>query len=505
MSDSIILSASSEETNYYAQKNYGVYRASSEFRKQGLSSQVVQFFNLFDDNTIIQIIDKFADGIKILGFSTLFWEHYDDVSKKNLIRKTNLVIDHVREKYPDTVIIAGGPSCRIFLQKSWRKIDAIFEGFSENDFVPFIRSVKYGEPKNIPAKYENDIPIYNRISGQFNFQNSFTEYTQNDIISPTDVPTLEVGRGCIFKCKFCGFALNGKKKFDYLKDYDTLQKELISNYENYGLTNYILSDDTFNDSPHKVEMLHSLFTKLPFKLRFSCYLRLDLLLRFPQEIKQLKEMGLIGAFFGIESFNREAAKLIGKGIDPNVAKNALQELKKGYWGNEVKIGIGLITGLPYETYDSIEKTKDWIADESNLVDQVVPFPLSVSNPENVRPQPWDSEFQKNASKYGFTWPDGHSYKWHNSIGPVHTRDEAEQIFKDYREVVKQTNRQKQGGFNLLKAYPLIASQPNAPDIQELLNMDRHTYTKFIRNVENSDAITNHINNYKGKILDVKII
>lgn len=502
MSDAIIFSATSEESNYYAQKNYGVYRAASEFRKQGLTCQVVQFFNRFSDSDIIEIVEKFSNDFKILGFSTLFWEHYDENSKTKLIEKTNFLIRYVREKYPHVTIIAGGPSCRIFLNESWDKIDAIFEGFSENDFIPFIRSIKYKEPRNIPAKYEKDIAVYNRISGSFNFNTSNTCYAVNDIITQNDVPTLEVGRGCIFKCKFCGFALNGKKKFDYLKDYDVLYNELISNYEKYGITSYILSDDTFNDSPHKVEVLHKLFTTLPFKLRFSCYLRLDLLLRFPQEIKQMKEMGLIGAFFGIESFHREAAKLIGKGIDPDIAKKALHDLKSIHWGNDVKIGVGLITGLPYETYDSIERTKDWIADEKNLIDQVVPFPLSVSNPENVRPQPWDSEFQKNASKYGFSWPTGHSYKWHNSIGPVHTREEAESIFKDFREVVKQTSRQKQGGFNLLKAYPLIASQPSAPDLEELLNMDRYTYTNFINNIETSDAIPNYIKKYKDAVLNV---
>ena len=498
MYDSILLSAASYERNYYAQKNYGVYRAATEFRNQDLTCQVVQYFNHFQDEDLVELISKCAKDLKIVGFSTLFWEHYDDESKQNLIQKTNFVIHHLRTNYPHISIIAGGPSCRIFLNEEFNDVDAIFEGFSENDFIPFVRSIKHKENKLLPAKVEKGTPIYNSISGNFNFNYSTTEYLKNDLITKNDVPILEVGRGCIFKCKFCGFALNGKKKYDYIKDFDTLKKELISNYENYGITNYILSDDTFNDSPHKVEVLHKLFTSLPFKLRFACYLRLDLLLRFPDEIKQLKEMGLIGAFFGIESFHREAAKLIGKGIDPDVAKNALQELKRTHWGDGIKVGVGLITGIPYEDYDSIERTKQWIADDKNLVDQIVPFPLSISNPENVRPQPWDSEFQKNASKYGFSWPDGHSYHWHNSIGPVHTRHEAAEIWEDYRQTCIDTNRQKQGGFNLLKAYPLIASLPNAPDIEELIHMDRHTYTKFVHEIENSDIIIpNYIESYKN--------
>lgn len=502
MYSSILFSASSKELNNYAQKNYGVYRTATEFRNQGISCQVIQFFNFFSNKEIIEIVDKFSDNLKIVGFSTLFWEHYDSDSKKNLIIKVNFLIDYIRKTCPEVEIIAGGPSCRIFLNEEFKNVDAMFEGFSENTFIPYITSIVYTQPKLLPDKYEKGIAIYNKINGNFDFNNSRTIYVPEDLISQYDVPILEVGRGCIFKCKFCGFALNGKKKFDYIKDFECLQKELIYNYEQYGITNYILSDDTFNDSLFKVQELHKIFTSLPFKIKFACYLRLDLLLRFPEEMTLLKEMGLIGAFFGIESFHKEAAKLIGKGIDPDVAKRALHDLKTIHWGDKIKIGIGLITGLPYETYDSIQKTKEWIADENTLVDQVVPFPLSISNPENIRPQPWDSEFQKNAMKYGFSWPDGHSYHWHNSIGPVKTRYEAVEIWEDYRKVCVETRRQKQGGFNLLKAYPLISQQKNSPSLEDLLEMDRHTYTRYVKSLENNDCISTYINNYQSTILDI---
>jgi radical SAM superfamily enzyme YgiQ (UPF0313 family) len=501
--NSIIFSASPEELNYYAQKNYGVYRAASEIRKQGVSCQVVQFFNKFDDEELVSIINSFSN-LKIVGFSTMFWEYYDSRSIDIVVEKTNFIIDHLRQHYPEVKIISGGSSSRIFLEQKFKKIDSIFEWFSENDLIPYIRNIAYKEPKLIPNVFERDISIYNNIYGNFDFTYSDTIYTPKDVIANTDVPILEVGRGCIFKCKFCGFALNGKKKFDYIKNADILKNELVRNYENFGVTNYILSDDTFNDSPQKVEFLHKLFTELPFKIRFACYLRLDLLLRFPDEIKQLKEMGLIGAFFGIETFHKQAAKLIGKGIDPDVAKTTLNRLKLNDWGDDVKIAIGLITGLPYETYDSIEQTKDWLADDKNLVDQVVPFPLGVRNPAtNTRPQSWDSEFQKNAEKYGFFWPEGDTHNWHNKIGPVTSRYEAVEIWEDYKKVISKTCRQKQGGFNLLKAYPLISSQKNSPSIEELIAMDRYTYTSYVKNIEKTNQIEkDYINKYKSSILNI---
>ena len=51
-----------------------------------------------------------------------------------------------------------------------------------------------------------------QMHGEFDFTRSFTTHEHNDFITPYDVPILEVARGCIFKCAFCAYMLNGKKK-----------------------------------------------------------------------------------------------------------------------------------------------------------------------------------------------------------------------------------------------------------------------------------------------------
>ena len=58
---------------------------------------------------------------------------------------------------------------------------------------------------------------------------------------------LEVARGCIFKCNFCSFPLNGKGKGEAIRDFSYIRDELIENYELYGIEDYWLTDDTFND------------------------------------------------------------------------------------------------------------------------------------------------------------------------------------------------------------------------------------------------------------------
>jgi hypothetical protein len=494
MFDSILLAAVPNDRNYFAQKSYGVHRTATEFRKQGLSCQVVHYFNRFSDKELTSLIDSMVgDDTKIVGFSTMFWEHFDDVEKKIVMDKTKFVANYLYMMYPDVKIIAGGPSCRILLDELIQ-LDAIFEGFSENDFIKYIR----GE-NPIPNQFHNETQIFNNINGSFDFTTSVITYEANDHMDHTDVPILEVARGCIFRCKFCAFALNGKKKLDYIKDPKVLRDELIRNYEEHGIQNYIFSDDTFNDSPYKVELLHDVFTNLDFRVNFSTYLRLDLLNAHKQEIQQLKEMGMVGAFFGVESFHKKASALVGKGMDPDHAKEMLSYLKEEAWGDDIKIGIGLITGLPYETYESYDETIEWILDEKNKIDQVVPFPLSVTNPNNVRPQPWDSEFQKNADKYGFQWPDGSSTNWINTIGPVSSRDEAVDLWMRMRGAVQQTKRQKQGGFNLLKTYPLAQHADPNITLEKLLKMDRYTYSEWLENNINDEVENRYVECYKSKL------
>jgi hypothetical protein len=51
---------------------------------------------------------------------------------------------------------------------------------------------------------------------------------------------------------------------------------------------------------------------LSFQINYATYLRIDLLAAHPESVDMLLENGLKGAFLGIESFNTDAAKLIGK-------------------------------------------------------------------------------------------------------------------------------------------------------------------------------------------------
>lgn len=502
MTASLLLSTTPLSKTHHAYKNYGVYRPATELRNNNYSCQVVQHYNYYSKDELDQIIQKYVNSdTKLIGFSAAFWENLNKEDTDIILDKTKYICRVIRKKYPDIKIIVGSTGARFVLNKNFAGlIDAIFEGFSENDFIKYIQALNNNIELPKPQYKIDDIGIYKNYSGDFDFNFSSTIYDENDLLDETDIPILEIGRGCIFKCKFCAFDLNGKKKFDYIKDPDVLYRELLNNYENFGFTRYILSDDTFNDSMYKLELLHSVFKKLPFKLEFSSFARLDLLNAFPAQKKLLKDMGLKGVFFGVETFHKEAGKLIGKSLAEK-GMQLLDELKKDIWGSEIKIAIGLIQGIPYEDYDSHNRTLDWIMDDKNMVESVVPNALVVPNPAEKKIGVVLSEFQRNAAHYGFTWDKNDPTLWRNSIGPIKTKEEADELNKIYTDKTFETVRWKQGGFNMFKVFPLIHSYDNSITFGDLQKMNRWKYNKLVREIEKKPEVRQkYVNAYKKRLL-----
>ena len=222
-------------------------------------------------------------------------------------------------------------------------------------------------------------------------------------ILPNEGLPIELARGCIFKCKFCTYPLLGKQKGTYLRDPECIKDELIKMWESTGTTSYYFSDDTFNDDNDKIEALHRVFTSLPFKPKFSAYLRMDLINKFPHQADMLTEMGLVGTYFGIETLQPDSAKCIGKGLHPNKVKDRLHWLHEK-WNKKVNIGAGFILGLPYDSTEYFEELYKWCSEPDNPLQQISFYPLYLFNRQKGgRLDAYTSEFSLNPEIYGYTF------------------------------------------------------------------------------------------------------
>lgn len=390
------------------QRSIGAYQVAHHCRLNGFAVQIIDFTDFFSETELVEISKKlYSENLLAVGISTTFYSFVNEdftnpvlVPAAGSIFRGNAAVDKqiasaiefLKSQNPSIKVFAGGAN-------SWQMegnnyFDAVFHGYSEESVVKYLEELQQGKKKILYKKIGKQ-DIVNGDVERFDIERLQHRFTEQDIILNNETLPIEITRGCIFKCKFCSYPLNGKKKFDYIRDYDNIKDELIFNYEHYGTTNYFFTDDTFNDSTEKVQGLHEVFTKLPFKINFVCYLRADLLQRFPEQIKLLKEMGLASVVFGIESFHPYAAKAVGKGTSREKLKKFLLDLYYNHWNEQVSITCSMIVGLPKETEQHLRESFEWFRTEGkDLCDNW--YPLNINTTTH-----YQSAFDKEYSKYGY--------------------------------------------------------------------------------------------------------
>lgn len=382
------------------QRTIGAYQIANHCRQNGFSCQVIDFTDMFSETELTQTISKFVDKQSLaIGISTTF---YSQRNKKNYVSTEakytaddECIPEYLRSilwnfKTKFNLKILGG-GAKSYTIQSDELFDAVFHGYSEQALVLYLKSLIDGK-KRIYKK----IGKVDNIEGNaehYDVTNLSHSWVSNDCVLPKETLSIEISRGCIFKCKFCSYPLNGKKKFDYLRDPELIKDEMIANYERYKTTNYFLTDDTFNDSTYKLEKLHKIFTELPFQLKFVTYLRLDLIHAHREQIDLLKEMGLGSAFFGIESLTHDTAKIIGKGMQSGKIKDFLGELYTDHWKQEIPFSCSFIVGLPGETKKMILENWEWI---SRQPFQDLWFPLNINQTAYYK-----SDFDIDFKNYGY--------------------------------------------------------------------------------------------------------
>ncbi len=414
------------------QRSIGAYQLASFLRQHDISVQVIDFTDYFSTEELIESVEKFiGPNTRIVGISSTFYQRAVEKEDNKKWVQGNIgilpnnireLLSYVRPKYPHIKLALGGGNSCYFVNDP--TFDVVIHGYAEEAFLKYALGDKTIHPK------VGNTSIIDGDNQKFDIEHLRHSWTANDLVLPGETLPIEISRGCIFKCKFCNYPLNGKKKFDYLRSPDMIADELIENYERYGTTNYLFADDTFNDSTYKLEQLHKRITQLPFKINFTTYLRIDLLHAHREQLPLLKELGLKSAFFGIESLNSKTAKFIGKGLDPNKVKDFLLELKNDIWKDEISMICTFIVGLPYEDIQSTDQSFEWVK-ASGLNSAWAPLFINVDHR-------YKSDMAINYEKYGYKIVDKGIGSWTNEIL---TFDQAEAAATRYNSYALNNNYQ----------------------------------------------------------------
>jgi hypothetical protein len=456
-------------------RSIGAYQIANQLRNNGYTVQVVEYFPQilkigFDK--FLSILDRHVDEETIwIGFSTTFLTPAMASSQQLFTKEqTEKIKNLISLKKSKCRFVSGG--AKAFKRDSGELFDTYIEGYADISVINF---TKWCEGKNPFFKYtvEDECVIVNDdiTASTFNFSTDKFSWHQSDAVDYREGLPIEISRGCIFRCNFCSFPLNGKKKLDYLKETEILKNQFLKNYQRYRTTNYVYLDDTHNDSVEKLEILYdNVYSKLPFKINFVTYLRLDLLHAHPDTIPLLKESGLKVALFGIESLNDRGNKAIGKGLTREKIIDTLQHCKD-IWGDDVFTIGNFMIGLPHEDKKSAEEWIEIVGSDTFKLDAANINPLFLD--PTIKNFAWSSEFMKNPTKYGYST---NEQGWINNMGLTYS--DAIEISKNSISYLESKNKKPTMRWG--DTVGLAGLDYTWPEIRKIITSTNNTYSEEIR-------------------------
>lgn len=387
----------------------GPHQLASWLTQHGYDVKVIDFCSLMTTSELVSVTKNFIDKNTIaVGVSNTFWDEVQSKTREpDWVSRARGLLEAL---HPNLEWIIGG-SRNSYLATEYLLPWIKFSGYSEDTVLKFLDEKSKGFKLRKP----------------FDIQQNCGHYIDGLDIRASEVLPIELSRGCQFKCRFCRYGELGKKKNTYIRDYKLIEEELLSNYERFGVTRYAVMDDTANESIEKLEAMAEIAQRLPFKLEWVGYVRLDLIGAKPYTAELLVNAGLRGCFFGIESFHPKASMIVGKGWNGRHGKDFLLKLKE-QWGERVIFEIGFIAGLNGESEKDLDDTHQWCID--NKIYNWRWTPLSISRrPEQI----WKSEFDIEYAKYGYRFPTASNYEWESDEWNYRkAMDKAEALNEDRR-------------------------------------------------------------------------
>lgn len=391
-----MLGMSPENPYIESYRSFGNHRIATHLRKDGWDVECIDYGVFFTNDELKKILsERVTKETVFIGFSMIFLT-------PSIVRMKWLT-DYIRKEYPWVKIISGG-------QKTWtvKCIDADYFITGNGEYA-MDALLKYlcgrgPEPRVSGTIGDGKLIMAQHAYPCFPKRDASISFEDRDFLQPNETLNVEFSRGCIFSCKYCSFPLLGMKQ-DTTRDEDSLYEELLENYERWGITNYYVTDDTINDSKDKIALLARAVRRLPFKPQFSGYVRGDLLIRHGKETwDDMIDMGLTSHHYGVESFNYESGKSVGKGMKPEEMQSGLLEIRDYFKEKSHSYYCGIfsmIAGLPHETFESLDRGKEWI-NENWTDNHVNYFPLMLKKPsehdDNI-----DVDVYNNFMEYGYTY------------------------------------------------------------------------------------------------------
>lgn len=470
-------------------KPAGAFVVAQVMRGLGLETQVIDFLFIYSYDERQEIFKKYlSNETKFVLFSTtlagLPGNQY--VYLSDLDKSFEPIFNEVREYAPNAVFIVGGQ--KVLRENSSLPFDYSVRGQGEESLEAIVRHELFNGDIKVFDVTQNNTKIISDSdykTEDFNTRPAL-KFHERDFVEYNETLPLEISRGCIFKCTYCDYYLTGKKFGDFSKHEDLIVDAMLHNYDKYGVTRYIITDDTLNDSLDKAYMMQRISKRLPFNLEYGGSMRIELFDKHPEMADLFLESGLRATSFGIETFNKQAGRTVGKGFGEK-AKDVLLDLEKK-WQNKVAVSMNLILGLPYDTKEMLQESFDWVSNNT-CVDSLLCHPFyiwRVKDTDSILKSPELFGYYKDTKK-------GTNPRYIDWVSKDHTFEEMFELAKHYRvEFAKRKNNMLGHSANSF----ITAMVMQKYTIEEQRNIPYQKTDEIFKGI-----VRERINNFKYKLLN----
>lgn len=381
----LVLSENSNGTWPYLHfRGLGAYELVRRIEAAGYKSTVIDWFTHWNEEELTEAITKWfgLEADPVIAISTPF--------SPNDVHHLEKLLGWAKEKWPNLVVLHGG--ARVF-DPNIKNVDVFFLGRSMQIFDDWLH-------KKDLSKYivnQNPLVLKNLNFNQYVDTPVVPDIRLDDFFTKDDILGFEIGVGCKFNCTFCNYELRGAK-ISKLSDSASLRKFFLAAHERFGIENFFIADDTPNESDVKLEILADAIEGLPFKPRITGFARLDIFAARPSQIELYKRIQFDSLFFGIESFNEQASRMIRKKSDFFNVYAALKTLRD--ISPDTFLVGGLIVGLNGDSESSIRHAVKRVIEEQ-LLDSIQLYPLSITNATSIFDEGFLSQLDENPGKFGY--------------------------------------------------------------------------------------------------------
>jgi radical SAM superfamily enzyme YgiQ (UPF0313 family) len=347
----------SSGTNYVGNgRSVGVYRIAHYLREHNWDAEVIDFVSAWSLDELCEIAKSRIDSnTKFISFSHMFSVWSDTL--ENFARWLKL-------NYPTIPLLSGSG---VSPQFSSNYLDYYIQGFGEKALIVLLEWLFSNGPRptfNLIKANGKSLLSANEMYPSYPMKSLNVIYEDRDFIQSFEWLGIEFARGCKFQCDFCNFPVLGVKG-DYSRDAEDFRIQVQDAYDRFGVTNYLVADETFNDRTEKISKFADVVEQLNFDPWFTGFIRPDLIVSRPQDKEHLLRMGFLGHHYGVESFNHKATKSVGKGMHPDKVKQGMLEVKQyfeSHGSRRYRTLLTFILGLPGETTDDLLSTTKWLVE-----------------------------------------------------------------------------------------------------------------------------------------------